>query len=118
MAAGKLDLMIEKGAKFTKHLEYKDKSKVAIDLTGYTARMQARKNPQSSSTIIDLTTENGGITITALTGEIDLFLSGADTTAIVERGNLVYDLELVEPGPGEPIKLIRGTISLIEEITK
>jgi hypothetical protein len=118
MAAGKLDLIIEKGAKFTKHLEYKDKTKTPIDLTGYTARMQARKNPQSTTVVVDLTTENGGITITEVTGEIDLFLSGTATTAITAQGNLVYDLELIEPGPGEPIKLVRGTISLIEEVTK
>lgn len=117
MAAGKLDLIIEKGGKFTKHLEYKDKSKQAIDLTGYTARMQVRKNAQSSTTILDLTTENGGITITAVTGEIDLFVSGADTAAITDRGSAVYDMELVDGG-GEPIKFLRGTVSLIEEITK
>lgn len=117
MAAGKLDLMIEKGATFNKHLEYKDNTKTPIDLTGYTARMQVRKSAQSSTIIVELTTENSRITITPLTGEIDLFISGADTTAITERGNAVYDLELVEAG-GEPLKLVRGTVSFIEEVTK
>lgn len=117
MAAGKLDLIIEKGGKFSKHLEYKDKQKQAIDLTGYTARMQIRKNAQAATFILELTTENGRISITPLTGEIDLSITGADTAAITDRGNAIYDLELIDGG-GEPLKFLRGTVSLIEEVTK
>lgn len=117
MAAGKLDLIIEKGGKFTKHLEYKDKNKAAIDLTGYTARMQIRKNAQAASFILELTTENGRISITPLTGEIDLLITGADTAGITERGNAIYDLELVDAG-SEPLKFLRGTVSFIEEVTR
>lgn len=117
MAAGKLDLVIEKGAKFEKHLTYLDKTKAPIPMAGFTARMQVRKNAQAASFIIELTTENGGITLNDTTGEIDLYVSGTDTAAITERGNAVYDLELVDAG-SEPIKLVRGTVSFIEEITK
>lgn len=116
MAAGKLDLVIEKGATFQKTLYYKDKTKVAIDLTGYTARMQIRETPQSSTFVAELTTENGGITITGAAGQIDLLLSATATSAIsVDSGN--YDLELESPG-GVVTKLVRGHVSIIEEITK
>lgn len=116
MAAGKLDLIIEKGATFRKTLYYKDKTKVAIDLTGYTARMQIRETPQASTFIAELTTENGGITLTANEGKIELYISDTATAAIsVSSGN--YDLELITAG-ADVIKLVRGHVSIIEEITR
>lgn len=116
MAAGKLDLVIEKGATFIKKIYYKDKNKNVIDLTGYTARMQIRERSSSANYIVELTTANGGIIITTSTGEIKLFISDTDTSAITANKG-VYDLELID-GSGTVIKLLRGTVSFIEEITK
>lgn len=116
MAAGKLDLVIEKGATFRKTLFYKDSNKDAIDLTGYTARMQIRDTAASTAFLAELTTENGGITITPLLGQLDLFISDTDTSALASDSG-VYDCELIDAG-GEVIKLVRGTVSIIEEVTR
>lgn len=117
MAAGKVDLVIEKGATYKKTFYYKDKNKVPIDLTGYTARTQIRSSSVSATVIIELTTENNGIIITPLEGKIELFINDTSTTAVTHKGNAVYDLELIT-SIGEVIKLLRGTVSFIEEVTK
>ena len=43
MAAAQYDILIEQGATFSRTFVWKDSSEVAVDLTGYTARMQIRK---------------------------------------------------------------------------
>jgi len=116
MAAGKLDLKIEKGATFKHRLYMKDASKNPIDLTGFTARMQIRSSASASSIIVELTTENGRIAITAGAGQIDLYISDEDTTAITHKGTAVYDLEL-EDSLGDVTKLTRGVVSFEEEVT-
>lgn len=114
MTAGVYDLTIEKGGTFNKTIYLKDSNEVAVNLVGYTARMQIRRTINSSNYIIELTTGNGGITITGLDGRIDLFISDTDTSAITEdKGS--YDLELLD-GTGVT-KLLRGTVSILEEIT-
>lgn len=115
--SGKVDLVIEKGATYRKLFQLKDKSKVPIDLTGYIGRMHIRTSAASSTILLELTTENGRMTITPLEGKVELYISKTDTTAITTKGNAVYDLELESSG-GEVLKMIRGTISFIEEITR
>ena len=116
MAAGQLDLTIEKGATFKKVLYWKDSSKNAVDLTGYIARMQIRSSIKASSFLIELTTENGGITITPLEGKIELYISDTNTSAL--QGNVgVYDMEVID-GSDTVTKFIRGVVSMTEEVTK
>ena len=108
--------MPSQGETYEKTFIYQDSSRTAINLTGYTARMQVRENHNSTSTILELTTENGGITITALDGQIDLLVADSVTSAVtVPRG--VYDLELIT-ADSKVKKFIRGTVRFPEEVTK
>ena len=116
MAAATLDLIIDKGSTYKKTFTYQTANRTPIDLTGYTARMQARKSYNSTNAIIDLTTENGGISIIALEGKISLYISSIETSAIGEASG-VYDLELIAPN-GDISKFIRGTVRFPEEVTK
>ncbi len=115
MTAGAYDLIIEKGASFRKTIYLKDSDEVPVNLAGYTARMQIRRTYQSSDFYIELTTSNAGIVITPLEGKIALYISDTDTSAITEdKGS--YDLELLD---GTHVtKLLRGSVSILEEITK
>ena len=115
MAAVKIDLTIEKGASFRKTFLWKDSDKNIIDLSGYTARMQIRTSVNSSTIISELTTENGGITITSLEGKIELYISDTDTSAISYNKG-AYDIELIVGG--EITKFSRGNVYIIEEITR
>lgn len=118
MASGQLDITIDKGATFNKTLFWKDSTKIAINITGYTARMQIRESLNATNFLKELTTENGGINIVGAEGKIELFISDADTSALAGT-KAVYDLELItNDDPAQVIKFIRGTISLVDEVTR
>lgn len=89
---------------------------VPVDLTGCTARMHIRAKLADATTLMELTTENGGITIGGTTGEIVLFVSDEDSSAEDWKSG-VYDLEIVHPS-GDVTRLIEGSISLVKEVTR
>ncbi len=87
-----------------------------IDLAGYTARMQIRQTLSAATTIIELTTENGRITLDNTAKTITLTISATDTEALSFTSG-VYSLELVSSG-GEVTQLLTGTVTLTKEITR
>jgi hypothetical protein len=118
MCAAKLSspLCIEQGATFKQVFIWKTGSPAnPVDLTGYKARMQARKTPPDSTVFVDLTTENGGITLGA-DGSIRLYISADDTTEYKWRDG-VFDLELIDT-LGGITRLIQGAITVSEEVTR
>lgn len=84
------------------------------DLSGYTARLIA-KDKTGGTTLLTLTTENGGISIDNTAKTIRLLVSASDTAAITWRTG-VYDLEMVS-ALGAVEKILRGTITVTPEIT-
>jgi len=114
--AGKIDLEIDKGATYRKTFYWQDSLGAAINITGYTGRMQIRKSINSSSFIAELTTENGGMTLTGPEGKIELFISDTDTSSVVENSG-VYDIELISAG-SEITKFCRGSVAFPEEVTR
>jgi hypothetical protein len=96
--------------------EYLNDDLSARDLTGYTARMHIREFIEDTATVAELTTENGGITIDAVTAEIFLYLSPADTAALTIRQG-VYDLEIVPPD-GKVVRLAEGKVKVDPEVTR
>jgi len=114
--AGKLNLVIEQGTTFNPVLTYSDSAGTAIDLTGYTARMQIRLKRTSAAFLHELTTENGGITLGGAAGTIALLISATDTTAFTFT-TAIYDLELITAG-GIVTRLLQGSVTLSTEATK
>lgn len=115
--AGKLNIVIEQGTTFNPVLTYTDNSvpPVAIDLSGYTARMQIRLK-QTDAAFIEELTDGNGITLGGVAGTIALFISDTDTAAFTFT-SAVYDLELID-GSGIVIRLLTGTITLSTETTR
>lgn len=117
MAAGKLKLTIDQGATFTKQLTWKTGTPaVAVDLTGYTARMQIRPTIESSTVLVSLTTENGGIALGGTAGTITLTITATATAAFTWTEG-VYDLELVSAG-GVVTRLLKGAVTVTPEVTR
>lgn len=123
MSAGHLDLVIEKGATFSKILTWKDSEGSLVNLTGYTARMKVKESYSSSSAILDLTTENSKISLGGANGTITITVSATDTAALTANMNLkeiiselyVYDLELIS---GSTVtRLLQGNVYVSEEVT-
>jgi hypothetical protein len=120
MPAGNYDFVgveaIEQGATWRKQTTYKDSNLVPYDLTGFKAKMQARRSYAAPDPIIDLTTENGGITLGGTAGTINLFLSATQTAALyVYQG--IYDLDLISPG-GDVLRYLQGYIDISQGVTK
>lgn len=109
------NIEIEQGSTFNKTLTYKDSNDVAIDLTGYTARMQIRSKITDATFIDELTTGNGRIVLGGAAGTIQLIFSDA-VTAAYTFDTALYDLELID-GSSNVSKLMKGKIILIKEVT-
>ena len=66
---------------------------VAVNLTTYTARMVVRECAEDSAYLLNLTTENGGITLGGATGTIDIDATPTQTSNLT-AGDGVYEIEL------------------------
>jgi hypothetical protein len=114
MIPGKYNMVCPQGTTFSKQLTFTIDS-VPVDLTTYTARMQVREKYTSTSAIITITTENGGISLGGEDGTIDLYVSDSNTSHIVAK-EYVYDLELVSSS--NVYRLIQGKFIVTPEVTR
>jgi hypothetical protein len=116
MTAAAYSFVIEQGATLNKTFVWKDSTGTPINLSGYTAKMQVRQTVGSSTILLDLSTLNGRIIITAISGQIQLLVSATDTAAITwQRGK--YDLELVS-STGIVTRLLYGEVEVSKEVTR
>lgn len=116
MPAAVNNIVIEQGATLQLRFIYEDATETPINLTGYTARMQVRRKYASPDILLNFTTENGGITITPLTGTMDV-VGAATITKDLPTKPCVYDLELVAPN-GTVYRLVQGSVSITPEVTR
>lgn len=123
MPAATVDLTIEQGATWNQIIIWTDSTGAPVPLTGFIGRMQARTTIPGSSTLIDLTTANGGVLIDAPNGTITLVMTAAQTAALNwPAGSWVqdvgfYQLELESP-TGFVTRLLKGKITLDPEVTR
>ena len=126
MSAGRYDITLEQGATFDLPLRYRAPSGNAVNLTGYTARMQVREAP-ASAVIVEFNsalTANGFILMSGSAsdredgenGNLRVFMTAANTAAL-PRTSARYDLELRDSS-GYVIRLIEGQFRVEPEITK
>lgn len=85
------------------------------DLTGYTGRCVIRKNWYNSTVIHEMTTENGGMVLTAADGSIQLLIPKATTAAFSFR-HAWYDIDLTAPG-GYEQRVFKGPITMEREVS-
>lgn len=115
MAAGTLDLSIEQGSTYNLVLTWKVDG-TAVNLTNYTARLQARVDVEDTETILSMTTSGGGITLGGVLGTITLDQT-ATQTALLPAGTYIYDLEMVA-GSGTVTRLVQGELIVSAEVTR
>lgn len=114
MIPGKYNMICPQGATFSKQLTYTIDS-VPVDLTTYTARMQVREKYTSTSAIVSINTENGGIVLGVEDGTINLYISN-ETTSTFTAKDYVYDLELISSS--NVYRLIEGKFMVTPEVTR
>lgn len=114
MTPGKYNFVCPQGATFSKELTWNiDDS--PVDLTAYSAKMQVREKYTSSSTILDLSTDNGDITLGGSDGTI-LIEIDSDTTSEIFAKEYIYDLELISSST--VTRLIEGKFIVIAGVTR
>jgi hypothetical protein len=106
-------MICPQGATFSKRLTWSIDD-VPVDLTGYTAKMQAKdKHGVGCEAVINITTENGGITLDSL-GHIDLLVSATETATLYAK-DYVYDIELTT---GSSVyRVVEGKFIVTPEVT-
>lgn len=119
MAADTYDLTIDQGADWFWTVTWKvgstARSSTFKDTTGFTARMQVRAKYDSPTTVLNLSSANGGIAVSSA-GIFSVHATAAQTAAVTP-GKYVYDIEAVAPN-GTVTKLARGTVRVVAEVTR
>jgi hypothetical protein len=125
MPAGRYNLLIEQGATFTIDLQYKDSNGVAVDLTGYSGRLQIRPSIGSPTTYLCLSSslnpDGTGLNFSGsygntppTSGSIGIIISAA-TSSTLTFNTGVYDLE-IQSGLFVT-RLLQGNVQLSKEVT-
>lgn len=115
MIAGVYKIVCDQGATFERTLTILDANDDPMNLTGYTARMQVRPEIESSTVLVELTTENGRLTLGGAAGTIDINLT-PQVTATIDRDGF-YDLEIISSG-GAVHRVVRGRFVVNLEVTR
>lgn len=113
--AGLYDITADQGATFSRVFTWKDSNGDPVSLVGWTGRMQVRSRVPSATTVLDLTTANGGVTLGGAAGTVTISVSAADM-ADVDAGVYTYDIELVNGSTVE--RLVMGTFTVRGEVTR
>ncbi len=114
MTPGKYNFICPQGATFSQELTWKIDDD-PVDLTTYSARMQIREKHSSTSTIANLTTGDGDITLGGAAGTILIEINASETASFVAK-EYVYDLELVSSSV--VTRLLEGKFIVTPEVTR
>lgn len=114
MAAGKYNDTIEQGETYIRVFTWKDSTDTAINLTGYTARMQLRAENRLDAAAFSFN-ESSGLTLGGTAGTITLTIAATSTATM--DGRYFYDLELIS-GSGIVTKLLKGILTVAGEVTR
>jgi hypothetical protein len=89
---------------------------VPVDLTGYTGRAQLRTSAGTAAIALDLTSANGGILVSGVTGKITMYATDLQTDTLT-ADKYLYDLDITNT-LGDVLRLVEGTITISKGITR
>jgi hypothetical protein len=113
MTPGKYNMICPQGATFSKSLTWKIDD-VPVNLTGYTARFQAKDSRAlTRAPLVNITTENGGIILGGISGSIDLTIEAIETAEFYPKEYL-YNLELISSNI--VYRLLEGKFVVTQEV--
>ena len=125
MPAGRYNLLIEQGSTYELELQYKDSNGVAVDLTGYSGRLQIRPSIGSPTAYLclssSLNADGTGLNFSGsnnntspISGSIGIYIS-ATTSSLLTFNTGVYDLEI--SSGSFTTRLLQGNVQLSKEVT-
>jgi hypothetical protein len=127
MSAAKYSFIIEQGATLNFQIDWADASGSAIDLSGYSARMQIRPEIEATGSYLSISSSanfnclsyislSGSNFITPVqSGSVAVYLTASDTMNF-NFDKAFYDLEMVKGC--EVTRLIEGLVHLSKNVTR
>lgn len=109
------DFTLDAGADTTITFVYKDSTGAAINLTGYSAKMELRSAP-GGTLGLQLSTVNGKIVLGGAAGTVACTFSDVDSSSLT-LPEYSYDVELTD-GSTLITRLVQGTITVSPETTQ
>lgn len=115
-----VNLTIHQGEPYGVEMRFFDKNGTPVDLTGYTARMEARERVADEETKFSWSTDTGELVIDGDEGRLTFAVS-QDAVNALSTDNLmhiwVYDLFLDDPS-GRSRKACKGTVTIDPRVTR
>lgn len=114
--------MIHQGSDWFRPLRWEENDAIK-DVTGYTARMHIRAALEAPDELVELTTENGRITLglveeTLGVAAYNVLLEIEDTvTATMPVGSHFYDIEMIGPS-GDVSTFLFGKVKVRRNVTR
>lgn len=113
------NISINVGEDYTQHFIWANASQTPYNISGYTARFQARATQGSSTTILDSggASPTAGLTVTVDTvnNRFTVSMTAACTRTITSNG--VYSLRIVS-GSSVAKRLVEGNLTLVQETNR
>ncbi len=118
MASNVYNFEMNQGSDYTFPLRLQDSTGTAIQLGGYSARMQVRRTAGACALVDELasTGDEPRISIEAEEGRMTLRFPNSITEKY-PVASLVYDVE-IKSQSGEITRILQGTISVSAEVTR
>jgi hypothetical protein len=110
-----VNFKVVQGDTFTLEVTYKDPNGSAIDLTGYTAKMDVRDKPGGKILCASANELNNGIVIDDLNGKIIIKFSSSQTKKFTVP-NAAYQLQI--DNNQEKITLMQGYLQVATAVIK
>ncbi len=115
-----INFYLYQGATFSEPVTLKDGAGAPIDLTGYSARLQARRDISDATPVLDLNSTSGGILLGGTNGTITLSMTASATAALSidwDGDFWVHDLLLTD-GSGNVQRTYQGAIIASPGVTR
>lgn len=115
-----INFSLYQGATFSEPVTLKDSSGTPLDLTGYSARLQARREISDTTPVFSLDSTTGGIVLGGTAGTITLSMPAAATAALPvdwDGEYWVHDLLLTD-GSGNVQRTYQGVIIASPGVTR
>lgn len=105
------EIVVYAGTNFRREFRWLPDGVIPIDFTGWSATMLVGQ--QLAPADVELTTDNGGITLTS-NGQIIVVMTPFQTT-VLKPPAVYYNLDLTEPG-GFIRRFLRGRVSVVVDV--
>ena len=116
--AGKLDIEVEQGTTWVRDIIWKDSSKTAIDVTGYSAALQIRRLKDDTTALLSIASGTSALVVGTTDGKFTITLT-ATVTGNLDFETAFYDFKVTSPSPYlVATRLLEGEVTLNKAVTR